>query len=160
MTTYNNELFISWDGIQAACAQIAARIIEDGRSFERVLAITRGGLFPAGIIARELDIRQVETIGIDTYDDQEQKSEPAIIKLCREEFLKDTLIIDDLVDTGATIKKLKDQTDNCYFVAVFAKPEGLPLVDLYHSEVPQDTWIRFPWDTRRQYSEPLARNVS
>ena len=45
---------------------------------------------------------------------------------------------------------------NAHFATIYAKPSGRPTVDTFISEVSQETWIFFPWDTEVQYVEPLA----
>ena len=57
------------------------------------------------------------------------------------------LIVDDLVDTGATARLVRDLLPEAHVAAVYAKPQGRPLVDTFITEVSQDTWIFFPWDT-------------
>ena len=64
--------------------------------------------------------------------------------------------IDDLVDTGATAKIVRNMLPDAYFATVYAKPAGKPLVDAYVTEVSQDTWILFPWDSESQFVEPIA----
>lgn len=150
------DIFVSWDEIQHLCTSLAQTILERNLPHERVLAITRGGLFPAGLLARELDIRRIETVGVVAYDDQ-TAGQARLVKDALPEFLENTLIVDDLADTGTTIDFLRPLTRGCTFATIFVKPEGKSRVDLFAREVAQDTWIRFPWDTRRQFAEPLVR---
>lgn len=154
MTSPRTEIFVSWDEIQHLCTLLARDIIERGLRRDRLLAITRGGMFPAGLLARELNIKRIETIGIVTYDGM-TAGEARQVKDAQPEFLKDALIVDDLVDTGTTLDFLRPLTQNCTFVTIFAKPAGKPKVDLSARDVPQESWVRFPWDTRRQFAEPL-----
>ena len=56
------------------------------------------------------------------------------------------LIVDDLVDTGATAKAVRAMLPKAHFATVYAKPEGRPMVDTFVTEVSQDTWIYLPWD--------------
>ena len=56
------------------------------------------------------------------------------------------LIIDDLVDTGKTAKVVREMMPKAYLATVYAKPEGMALVDAYMREISQDTWVYFPWD--------------
>lgn len=158
MSKFIEHYYVSWDEIQDRCVQMARHLKAEGRTFKRILAITRGGLFPAGIIARELGIHHVETICIKTYGGKGEQDvgEPELLKPADPEYLKDTLIIDDLVDTGTTLKYIKPMTENCYFLAVFAKPMGEPMLDLYHMTIEQEKWVMFPWDTRRQYVDPVS----
>ena len=67
------------------------------------------------------------------------------------------LIIDDLVDTGTTAKVVRALLPKAHFATVYAKPAGKPLVDTFITEVSQNTWIMFPWDTEPQFSVPLAK---
>ncbi|OYV86201.1 MAG: xanthine phosphoribosyltransferase [Acidiphilium sp. 21-68-69] len=67
------------------------------------------------------------------------------------------LIIDDLVDTGTTAREVRQLLPRAHFATVYAKPAGKALVDTFITEVSQDTWILFPWDTEPQFVAPIAR---
>jgi xanthine phosphoribosyltransferase len=123
--------------------------------FKGIIAITRGGLVPAAIIARELDIHLVDTICISSYDWKDKKGEADILKTV-EGNGEGYLLIDDLVDTGRTAQLVKEILPKAHFATVYAKPAGRPLVDTFVTEVSQDTWILFPWDTESQFVTPLA----
>ena len=68
---------------------------------------------------------------------------------------KGLLVVDDLVDTGQTAKLVRDMLPDAHFAAVYAKPMGRPLVDTFITEVSQDTWIFFPWDTGLAFQPPI-----
>ena len=123
--------------------------------FKGIIAITRGGLVPAAIIARELDIHLVDTICISSYDWKDKKGEADILKTV-EGTGEGYLLIDDLVDTGRTANIVKEILPKAHFATVYAKPAGRPLVDTFVTEVSQDTWILFPWDTESQFVTPIA----
>jgi len=150
---------ISWDQIHRDSRALAWRLEKmapDGGEWKAVVAITRGGMAPAMIIARELDIRTVDTISIKSYDHQEQ-SEAKVLKAPDAEIIGDgegILIIDDLVDTGKTLEVVKSRYPKAHIATVYAKPKGRPMVDTFITEVSQDTWIFFPWDMALQYVEP------
>ena len=110
-----------------------------------MFAITRGGLVPAAIVARELEMRVIDTICVSSYDHQDQGELEVLKSVTDEQGGLNTLIVDDLVDTG-----------RAHFATVYAKPEGRPLVDTFITEVSQDTWIFFPWDTELRFVEPIA----
>jgi xanthine phosphoribosyltransferase len=44
----------------------------------------------------------------------------------------------------------------CHIATVYAKPKGVPQADTYVTEVSQDTWIMFPWDTEPQFVRPIV----
>jgi xanthine phosphoribosyltransferase len=66
--------------------------------------------------------------------------------------------VDDLVDTGGTARIVREMLPKAHFATVYAKPDGRPEVDTYITEVSQDTWILFPWDSQPQYEyiQPIA----
>ena len=68
---------------------------------------------------------------------------------------QDWLLVDDLVDTGQTARIVRNMLPEAHFATVYAKPEGRPLVDTFITEVSQDTWILFPWDTESRFVEPI-----
>lgn len=150
---------VSWDQLHRDARALAWRL--DGRGpddgdWRAVVAITRGGMAPAMIVARELDIRMVDTISVKSYNHQSQ-TEPRIIKTPDMEVMGEgtgVLIVDDLVDTGRTLEVVKRLLPRAHVATVYAKPKGKPMVDTYITEVSQDTWIFFPWDMALQYVEP------
>ncbi|MBV7379362.1 xanthine phosphoribosyltransferase [Maritimibacter dapengensis] len=150
---------VSWDQIHRDSRALAWRLDGQGPddgSWRAVVAITRGGLAPAMIVARELDIRMVDTISVKSYNHQTQ-SEPVVIKSPDMEVIGDgtgVLVVDDLVDTGRTLEVVRNLMPKAHFATVYAKPKGKPMVQSYITEVSQDTWIFFPWDMALQYVEP------
>ena len=150
---------ISWDQMHRDSRALAWRL-DVQRNWKGVLAVTRGGMIPAMIVSRELDIRTVDTISIKSYDHQKQ-TEAIILKKPDKALVgdgNDILIIDDLVDTGKTLKIVKEIYPKAHFATVYAKPKGKEMVDTYITEVSQDTWIFFPWDMALQYVAPYSGN--
>jgi xanthine phosphoribosyltransferase len=149
---------VSWDQLHRDARALAWRLQGDAPDggWRMVVAITRGGMAPAMIIARELDIRLVDTISVKSYDHQTQ-SEPVVIKSPDMTLVGDgagVLIIDDLVDTGRTLEVVRTLLPKAHVATVYAKPKGRAQVDTFITEVSQDTWIFFPWDTALQYVKP------
>jgi xanthine phosphoribosyltransferase len=150
---YKKTFPISWDQLHRDSKALAWRLLDMG-SWEGIVTITRGGLVPASIIARELEIRVVDTVCISSYDFKDQ-GDAKILKAVDMDG-DGWLLIDDLVDTGKTARLVRDMLPKAHFATVYAKPEGRPLVDTYITEVSQDTWILFPWDTESQFVEPIV----
>ena len=150
---------ISWDQIHRDSRALAWRLDGQGPGdggWRAVVAITRGGMAPAMIVSRELDIRTVDTISIKSYDHQ-QRSDAVVLKAPDAALMGDgtgILIVDDLVDSGKTLEVVRAMYPRAHFATVYAKPKGKPQVDTYITEVSQDTWIFFPWDMALQYVEP------
>lgn len=150
---YSKMFPVSWEQLHRDCRALAWRLVEQG-PWKGIYAITRGGLVPAAIIARELDIRLIDTICVSSYDWQCQGT-ASILKSVENDG-EGWLLVDDLVDTGKTAKLVRDMVPGAHFATVYAKPEGRSAVSSYVTEVSQDTWILFPWDAGHQFVEPIS----
>ena len=150
---------VSWDQFHRDARALAWRLSDAG-PFAAIVCITRGGLVPAAIVARELGIRVIDTVCVTSYEHTTQ-GEVQLLKRAVPELVaasgggKGVLIVDDLVDTGNTAKLVRDLLPDAHFAAVFAKPMGRPQVDTFITEVSQDTWIFFPWDTGLAFQPPI-----
>jgi xanthine phosphoribosyltransferase len=156
---------VSWDMFHRDSRALAWRLAEAG-PFQAIVCITRGGLVPAAIVARELNIRLIETVCVASYQGS-RRGEPAsvqgeltVIKTVADEVARTgdgagVLIVDDLVDTGKTARIVRAILPEAHFATVYAKPMGRPLVDTFITEVSQDTWIDFPWDTGLAFQPPI-----
>jgi xanthine phosphoribosyltransferase len=149
---------VSWDQFHRDARALAWRLAEAG-PFDTIVAITRGGLVPAAVVARELDVRLIETICVSSYHDYTRQGELRLLKGVAQSISalngKGVLIVDDLVDTGKTAKVVREMLPGAHFATVYAKPMGRPLVDTFITEVSQDTWIYFPWDTGLAFQPPI-----
>ncbi|WP_029010721.1 xanthine phosphoribosyltransferase [Azospirillum halopraeferens] len=150
---FNRHFPVSWEELHRNAKALAWRLIDKG-PWKGIVAVTRGGLVPAAIIARELEIRLIDTVCVSTYDFQQQR-EARVLKGVEGEG-EGWLIIDDLVDTGKTAHIVRAMLPKAHFATIYAKPAGRPLVDTFITEVSQDTWIHFPWDIELQYARPIA----
>ncbi len=155
-TRYRKTYPVSWGQFHNDCRVLAWRLLEIRQDWERITAIARGGLVPAAIIARELDIHFIDTVCVSSYTVRSQ-GESRVLKQVAEDNEK-CLIIDDLVDTGKTARIVREMLPKSHFATVYAKPDGRPLTDTFITEVSQETWILFPWDSEPQYQyiEPIA----
>ena len=151
---------VTWDQFHRDSRALAWRLQALG-PFDALVAITRGGLVPAAIVARELNIRTIECVSVKSYDHQNKGGiqvlkpiAPGIIEAAKSG--KKVLIVDDLVDTGATARIVRDMLPGAHFATVYAKPKGREMVDTFITEVSQDTWIFFPWDLDVAYVPPIS----
>ncbi|MCB2126997.1 MAG: xanthine phosphoribosyltransferase, partial [Rhodobacteraceae bacterium] len=136
---------VSWDQIHRDSRALAWRLDgqgPDNGAWRAVVAITRGGMAPAMIVSRELDIRIVDTISVKSYNHQAQTA-PRVIKAPQADIMgaegEGVLVIDDLVDTGKTLELVRKLYPKAHFATVYAKPAGRAMVDSYITEVSQDT---------------------
>ena len=152
---------VSWDQFHRDARALAWRLSGAG-PFEAMIAVTRGGLVPAAVIARELGIRVIDTLCVSSYSHTSQVSEPTVLKDISDAVSrlgggngKGLLVVEDLVDTGKTARIVRDLVPQAHIAAIYAKPMGKPLVDTFITEVSQDTWIFFPWDTGLSFQPPI-----
>ena len=154
---------VSWEQFHRDARALAWRLSSAGK-FRAVVAVTRGGLVPAAIVARELGIRVIETVCVASYD-YDKQGEIDVLKTISKETIGDdqgagVVIVDDLVDTGKTAKVVREMLPKAHFAAVYAKPQGRPLVDSFITEVSQDTWIYLPWDMGLQFAPPIGAKAT
>ena len=155
MTSQRTKSFpVSWEELHRTSKALAWRLLELG-PFKGLIAVTRGGLVPAAIVARELEVRLIDTACISSYHGSQRGKLDALKPSVTAGDGTDWLIVDDLVDTGETAKALRSLMPKAHFATVYAKPAGRPLVDTFVTEVSQDTWIFFPWDLEPQPSTPI-----
>lgn len=156
-SSYAKDFPVSWEELHRNARALAWRLLEKG-PWKGIVAITRGGMVPACIVAREMEILTIETFCITSYDHKEQGKVHILKKPTMvEDGGKGWLVIDDLVDTGNTFKIAREHYPDAHYACIYAKPEGVGTVDTFVMEISQDTWIHFPWDLENQYATPLAR---
>ena len=156
---YSDDIIISWPELHRDARHLC-EILHGMGPWKGIIAITRGGLVPAALVARELDIRLIETVCITSYgtsssiEAEQQRGSLQVLKMIEgdgEWFL----LIDDLVDTGKTAAYVRKMLPKAYFATLYAKPAGRAVVDTYVKEFKQQKWIFFPWDIDYQFSVPI-----
>lgn len=152
---------VPWDELHRNARMLAAQLSKTGQKWKGILAVVRGGLIPAALVARDLDIRTIETVVVIGYAPSDEN--PSIEDAVRIEHMPTQigdgagwLVIDDLADTGRTIHVLREALPKATFATIYAKPQGKPTVDAFVTEVTQDTWIDFPWEISSRNPCPVA----
>ena len=156
---YKDEIIISWPELHRDTRYLST-VLHDLGEWKGIIAITRGGLVPAALVARELDIRLIDTVCVVSYEatdpDQEARSQGKL------KWLKSVpgdgsgwLLIDDLVDTGGTARAVRERLPRAHFAPLYAKPLGRALVDTFVKEFKQEKWIYFPWDIDYRFVSPI-----
>ena len=152
---------VSWEQVHRDARALAWRLAGSG-PFDAIVCITRGGLVPAAIVARELGTRLIETVCVASYHEYDRQGELQVLKdvapsvaAIRGGRGRGVLVVDDLTDTGKTATVVRAILPEAHFATVYAKPAGRPMVDTFVTEVSQDTWIYFPWDMGLAYQAPI-----
>ena len=156
---YSDDIIISWPELHRDARHLC-EILHGMGPWKGIIAITRGGLVPAALVARELDIRLIETVCITSYgtsssiEAEQQRGNLQVLKMIEGDG-EGFLLIDDLVDTGKTAAYVRKMLPKAYFATLYAKPAGRAVVDTYVKEFKQQKWIFFPWDIDYQFSVPI-----
>ena len=156
---YEDEIIISWVELHRDARFLSERLHKRG-PWKGIIAVTRGGLVPAALVARELDIRLVDTICVTSYAsgtpggaDQIQGSVRVLKGVAGDG--EGYLLIDDLVDTGRTAQAVRQLLPKAHFATLYAKPAGRQFVDTVVKEFKQNKWIYFPWDIEYKFATPI-----
>jgi xanthine phosphoribosyltransferase len=156
---YEDEIIISWVELHRD-ARYLSQVLHDKGPWKGIIAVTRGGLVPAALVARELDIRLVDTVCVTSYDSAAAGTAAQVRGGVQ--VLKGVsgdgagfLLIDDLVDTGKTAQTVRKLLPKAYFATLYAKPAGRPIVDTCVKEFKQEKWIHFPWDIEYSFATPI-----
>jgi len=143
--TMTEKRYINWNELHQDTKILADKIKKSG-VYTKIIAVSRGGLIPASIVSYELNIRNIQTVNVLSYDGEKQRPDTAFVA---ESHIRDadeqTLIIDDVSDTGKTFQLLHKMFPKAKLAAVYAKPSGVKYVDIYAVDMP-DKWLVFPWD--------------
>ena len=166
ISPYRDDIVISWPELHRDTRVLCHALIQKG-PFKGIIAVARGGMIPAALVARELEIRLVDTICASSYEDMEGTGEGAQIMRSEVKLLKGVdhdgegyLLIDDLVDTGNTARIIRKLLPKAYFATLYAKPMGREVVDLCVKQFSQDKWIYFPWDIEYKFAPPIKKNAT
>ncbi|ANF17021.1 xanthine phosphoribosyltransferase [Buchnera aphidicola (Schlechtendalia chinensis)] len=154
----SRKYIVTWDMLQIYARRLAYRLLPVTR-WKSIIAVSRGGLIPSALLARELNIRFVDTICVSSYDHNRLRD----LKILKHASVhgknnSDIIIVDDLVDTGGTVQTIRHIYPKAIFVTIFAKPMGKSLVDEYIVDIPQKVWIEQPWDMGISYQKPLIKD--
>lgn len=156
---YEDEIIISWVELHRD-SRYLSEILHQKGPWKGIIAVTRGGLVPAALVARELDIRLVDTICVTSYGAGEAgaaanvQGEVKVLKGVAGDG-DGFLLIDDLVDTGRTARVVRELLPKAYFATLYAKPAGRPIIDVCVKEFKQNKWIHFPWDIEYRFATPI-----
>jgi xanthine phosphoribosyltransferase len=134
---------LSWHDISTITQKLSASL-QQLAPFTQMIAVTRGGLVPAGLLAHHLNIKNIQTINVESYRDTTQGAVQFLGD--KQHSLERCLVVDELVDTGKTLAAIRALFPNAVLATLYAKPLGKPFVDVFVEEVPQETWLSFPWE--------------
>jgi xanthine phosphoribosyltransferase len=156
---YTDEIVVSWPELHRDARYLSQQLHQLG-TWKGIIAITRGGLVPAALVARELELRLIDTVCVSSYGaggaggPAQAQGGVQVLKGVSGDG-EGFLLIDDLVDTGKTAQVVRQMLPKAHFATLYAKPAGRPFVDTCVKEFKQDKWIFFPWDIDYRFVKPI-----
>lgn len=139
------KIYITWEEFHQD-VKLLAQKLKSIDNFSRIVAVSRGGLIPAGIVAYELGIRNCDAVCIASYDNETKRDDQDVkFGSILPNIDAHTVIIDDLADSGRTLQILRGQYPQATLACIYAKPKGQEFCDIY-AEPLTDSWVVFPWD--------------
>lgn len=152
-------LRISYEELDTMVANLYQKIEKDNFIPDSMVAIARGGWFPARVLSDIYNSKgiPVDVISLTTkfYTNIGQRSKRPILlqELHQSLFGQTILIVDDVSDTGHTLKFIEGYINwsgakEVKIATVFMKPLTTTIPHYYEKKVSQDTWIVFPYEVR------------
>ncbi len=140
---------LSWDQFHRDCETLANNIRNSGRSYHKLLCITRGGVFVGGLLGHLLDIRDITTIALKLYDFDEQRQ--VVEQLSAPDLPlpgSRMLVVDDLLDSGRTLAYIVEKWGKEYDIdiAVLYDKGGGTLRPTFTAREIPCVWVQFPWE--------------
>lgn len=151
-----NKVYLTWTDVNKMISEMMPRLMT--YQYDLVLAITRGGIVPAAIIAERLEIMQVLVASVDFYEDEEHDLDwPVFMQFPADSFLrgKTVLIVDDIWDRGKQVVNVSERVAQAggrsYSAVIHYKPHRSHFPDqrpdFYYAETTD--WIIYPWEVDR-----------
>ncbi len=140
---------LTWENIETLSNQLVSLIKDSEEKFTDIIALARGGLFPATLLAYGLGIRNFHTLAVASYE-QDKQGDLSIKGGLPQLSGDNILIVDDLADTGKTLSYIKGLYPDAKVACLLTKPQGKGLVDFVVQEYAQDIWVDFPWEKNEQ----------
>jgi len=147
---------LSWEDIQQDCKKLADKLSEE--KITCIVGIANGGMIPATLLAKHLKVDKLLSANLKSYVEDKPRdgehSNTDVVQLISFPFEGDltkdgVLIIDDLVDTGLTLKHIQHKfpKNNWIFSTLYYKSRSIVEPDYTVREFDNDDWIVFPWET-------------
>lgn len=140
---------LSWDEIKHWSDTLAEKIAADCADLEQatLVAVSRGGLIPAQLVAYKLNIRDVRVMKLISYNDAGQREEIKDISTDRLFDGGDVYFIDDLADSGSTVEYIRKKFPTARICTLLMKTCCEKEPDICaRTGLDAKCWLVFPWD--------------
>ena len=144
---------LTWDLFGKAARELAGAVVESGYQPDLILSITRGGMLPAGAMSYAMGMKNLHIINVEFYTGVDERLPlpvflppvPAAVDLSGQK----ALIIDDVADTGETLRMVRDfcatHVAETRTALLYEKPTSVVRCDYVWKRT--SDWISFPWSS-------------
>jgi hypoxanthine phosphoribosyltransferase len=144
---------LTWEQFGVAARELAKAVVDSGFEPDLLMSITRGGLLPAGTISYAMGIKNLHIINVEFYTGVGARLPlpvllppvPAAVDLSA----KKVLIVDDVADTGETLRMVRDfcaeHVAETRTAVLYEKPTSVVTCDYVWKRT--EEWISFPWSS-------------
>lgn len=144
---------LTWELFGTASRELAQAVADSGYRPDLILSIARGGLFVAGSLGYALDVKNLHVMNVEFYTGVDERLDlpvmlppvPNAVDLSGAK----VLVADDVADTGATLKLVRDfcadHVADVRCAVVYEKPASSVKCEYVWRHT--DRWINFPWST-------------
>ena len=144
---------LSWEQAEKVIEDLSNKIKASGFVPDYIIGVTTGGLIPLYFLAKKLDdINNILTISATSYD-KDRKKDLRIIYLPKVDLSgKNVLLVDEIVETGDTLKKISEIIVNQYKVGELktatlgANTDKCRFYPDFYVIEEKGEWVVFPWE--------------
>ncbi|MFQ5614675.1 MAG: phosphoribosyltransferase [Anaerolineae bacterium] len=150
------KVYLTWQDVEKLIFDVYSRV--RGYDYDALLAITRGGIIPGGILAGKLGIYQVLIASVDFYEDESiDLNLPVFMQFPADSLLrgKRVLVVDDLWDRGREVMTVKERVEQAGGRPITFVMHYKPHRSIYPNHAPDfytaitEDWIIYPWEQNR-----------
>lgn len=154
-----SKIYLSWRDIETAVEYAMHVMAYNHFKPTRIIGIARGGMIPAVMIAHRFGISNVDSLGLQLRDGRLSGLPPTTVTAMSSWTAEGCLFVDDLWDSGATMKKIRKwfpESLTCTLYYKAAAERNKPPINFPGQWMPEEPWLVFPWETVGLSTRTLA----
>lgn len=156
LTDDGKNLYVSWDAYHGLIEKLALKVADSGWAFDQILCLARGGMRPGDVLSRLFDkplaIMSTSSYRAERGCIQGRLDMAEYITLPRGELAGRVLLVDDLADSGATLKAVVERLRGLPAITelksavLWVKGQSVYTPDYFVESLPTSPWIHQPFE--------------
>jgi len=155
--------FLNWSDIYNECEVLCEKISKNENKFDCIIGLLRGGIIPARIISDFLLVNDIFCMDVKFYTGIGKKLDEPIIKFCDlDDKHNDILVVDDIYDSGSTMKTVKkflkeEKKVSITTATLLCKKDSVQTPNYFSKYVKTKEWVIFPWEKNEFRTEMMKK---